>query len=65
MRRQHETLHVNHFCGSTVRLAFCGKGLAQSGVFPNVFAIAIGVLVWVGLSLRDPRLIRWILLRDL
>lgn len=39
--------------------------ITRSGIFPIVFAIGFGVLVWVGLSLREPRLIRWILLRDL
>jgi len=34
---------------------------AGSGVFPIAFAIAFGVLVWVGLTLRDPRLF-WIIL---
>ena len=38
--------------------------IARSGVFPIVFAIAFGVLIWAGLVLREPRLIRWILLRQ-
>jgi hypothetical protein len=29
---------------------------AGSGVFPIVFSIAFGVLVWVGIVLREPRL---------
>ena len=37
---------------------------AESGAFPIVFAIAFGVLVWVGLVLREPRLLRAILLRQ-
>ena len=37
---------------------------AGNGVFPVVFAIAFGVLVWVGLVLREPRLFRTILLRQ-
>jgi hypothetical protein len=38
--------------------------LARSGVFPIVFSIGFGVLVWAGLILREPRLLRWILLRQ-
>ena len=38
--------------------------IARSGLFPIVFAIGFGVLVWVGLILREPRLARWILLRQ-
>lgn len=37
---------------------------AGNGVFPVVFAIVFGVLVWVGLVLREPRLLRIILLRE-
>jgi hypothetical protein len=35
----------------------------RSGIFPAAFAAGFGLLVWVGLVLREPRLIRWILLR--
>ena len=38
--------------------------IARSGIFPIVFSIGFGVLVWVGLILREPRLVRWILLRQ-
>ena len=38
--------------------------IARSGVFPTAFAIGFGILVWAGLILREPRLIRWILLRQ-
>ena len=38
--------------------------IARNGVFPIVFAIGFGGLVWAGLILREPRLIRWILLRQ-
>src|SRR5687767_731398 len=38
--------------------------IARSGFFPVVFAIGFGALVWAGLILREPRLIRWILLRQ-
>jgi hypothetical protein len=39
--------------------------IAKQGVFPIIFAIAFGVLVWTGLILREPRLIRWVLFRQL
>ena len=38
--------------------------IARSGVFPTAFAIGFGVLAWAGLALREPRLVRWILLRE-
>ena len=38
--------------------------IARSGVFPIAFSIGFGVLVWAGLALREPRLVRWILLRQ-
>ena len=37
---------------------------AGSGAFPVVFSIAFGVFVWVGLVLREPRLLWTILLRQ-
>ncbi|HEY5753903.1 MAG TPA: DoxX family protein [Chthoniobacterales bacterium] len=37
--------------------------MARAGVFPIVFAIGFGVLVWTGLVLREPRLVRLVLLR--
>lgn len=37
---------------------------AAMGVFPVVFAVAFGALVWAGLFLREPRLLRWILQRQ-
>ena len=37
---------------------------AASGVFPIVFSAGFGVLVWVGLVLREPRLLWTILLRQ-
>lgn len=37
---------------------------AGSGAFPIAFSIAFGVLVWIGLVLREPRLLRTILLRQ-
>ena len=37
---------------------------AASGLFPIAFSIAMGVLAWAGLVLRDPRLLWTILLRQ-
>ena len=37
--------------------------IARSGIFPIAFAAGFGVLVWVGLGLRQPGLFRWILSR--
>ena len=37
---------------------------AGSGAFPVVFSVAFGVLVWLGLVLREPRLLWTILLRQ-
>jgi hypothetical protein len=37
---------------------------AGSGAFPIAFSIAFGVLAWVGLILREPRLLWTILLRQ-
>ena len=36
---------------------------AESGVFPIAFSVGTGLLVWIGLVLREPRLLRAILLR--
>jgi hypothetical protein len=38
--------------------------IARSGIFPVGFAIGFGVLVWIGLGLREPRLFHWILFRQ-
>ena len=38
--------------------------IARAGNFPIFFAIGFGVLVWTGLALREPRLVRLILLRQ-
>ena len=38
--------------------------IASSGIFPIAFSVGFGVLVWAGLILREPRLVRWILLRQ-
>jgi hypothetical protein len=37
---------------------------AGSGAFPIAFSIAFGVLAWIGLVLREPRLLWTILLRQ-
>ena len=38
--------------------------IARAGNFPIFFAVGFGVLVWTGLALREPRLVRLILLRQ-
>jgi hypothetical protein len=38
--------------------------IAGSGAFPTAFAIGFGVLVWVGMLLREPRLCQWLLRRQ-
>jgi hypothetical protein len=37
---------------------------AGSGAFPTIFSLAMGILVWAGLVLREPRLIWTLLLRQ-
>ena len=37
---------------------------AENGIFPIVFALTFGVLVWVALILREPRLFRLIVMRE-
>lgn len=34
---------------------------AGNGAFPIAFAVGVGVLVWVGLALRERRLLAWII----
>lgn len=36
---------------------------AGNGVFPVVFSVGFGVLVWSGFALRDPRVLGWIFQR--
>lgn len=36
---------------------------ADNGAFPVGFAIVTGVLVWVGLTLRDPHVLAWLFRR--
>jgi len=38
--------------------------MARAGNFPILFALGFGLLVWTGLVLREPRLVRFILLRQ-
>jgi hypothetical protein len=38
--------------------------IQRSGAFPIAFAIGFGVLVWAGLILREPRLVRWLFRRQ-
>jgi len=54
--------------GAILLTGYLGGGvvthlIGRSGVFPTVFPIGFGVLVWTGLVLREPQLIRWIFLR--
>ncbi|MEK7952284.1 DoxX family protein [Luteolibacter soli] len=37
--------------------------LQHSGTFPIIFAFGFGVLVWLGLALRDPRIACWMFKR--
>jgi len=37
---------------------------AAAGTFPVVFSVAFGLLTWLGLVLREPRLIKLILFRQ-
>lgn len=37
--------------------------LQRSGAFPTAFAIGFGGLVWLGLTLRDPKISCWMLKR--
>jgi hypothetical protein len=55
--------------GAILLTGFLGGATATHAVvgtekFPMFFSIACGVLVWSGLALREPRLVRWILLRS-
>lgn len=36
---------------------------ADSGTFPITFSVGFGVCVWLGLVLREPRLLGWVLQR--
>ena len=53
----------------TGRIRTCGCGKlgrirTENGAFPIVFAVVFGMLVWLGLVLREPRLVRMILQRQ-
>ena len=37
--------------------------ISKSGAFPTIFSVAFGLLVWLGLTLREPSLLRWVLHR--
>jgi hypothetical protein len=37
--------------------------LQRSGAFPTAFAIGFGVLVWLGIMLRDPKIACWMFKR--
>jgi hypothetical protein len=38
--------------------------ISRSGTFPIASSITFGVLGWAGLALREPHLVRWVLLRQ-
>lgn len=44
--------------------ATAAHAIVRSGTFPVVFSIGVGALVWSALALREPRLVRWVLLRQ-
>lgn len=55
--------------GAILLTGYLGGGVAtqlihRGGTFPTLFPIGFGALVWVGLILREPRLLRLILLRE-
>src|SRR6187402_183463 len=55
--------------GAVLLTGYLGGGvalhlIARSGTFPITFPIGFGVLAWMGLILREPRLVRWIFLRQ-
>jgi hypothetical protein len=55
--------------GAILLTGYLGGGVAmhllgRSALFPTVFPIGFGTLVWSGLILREPRLIRLILSRE-
>jgi hypothetical protein len=47
------------YLGGATAIHVCAK----SGAFPIAFSVGFGILTWVGLVLREPRLIWTILLR--
>ena len=54
--------------GAILLTGFLGGATATHAImgtetFPMVFSVGVGILVWSGLGLRDPRVMRWILLR--
>ena len=65
------TLHViprTTILGAILLTGYLGGAAAthvihRSGVFPTAFALGFGGLVWLGLILREPRLLRLILSR--
>lgn len=55
--------------GAILLTGFLGGATATHAIvgtetFPMVFSIGVGILVWTGLGLREPRVVRWILLRQ-
>ena len=55
--------------GAILLTGYLGGGVAaqlinRSAAFAIIFPIGFGVLMWAGLILREPRLLRWIFLRE-
>lgn len=55
--------------GAILLTSFLGGATATHAIlgtetFPMIFSIGVGILVWSGLALREPRVVRWILLRQ-
>jgi hypothetical protein len=55
--------------GAILLTAYLGGAVAvhvisRTGDFPIFFAVGFGVLVWTGLALREPRLVRLVLWRQ-
>lgn len=36
---------------------------AGNGMFPVVFSVGLGALVWIGLALREPKVLSWLFRR--
>ena len=56
--------------GAILLTAYLGGATAihvrtAAGAFPVGFSVGFGLLAWLGIVLREPRLIRWILFRQL
>lgn len=57
------------FLGAILLTGYLGGAVAthligRSTAFPTIFPVGFAALMWAGLILREPRLLRWILLRE-